>query len=85
MLLFSFTGKSSSSSCHISLFFLHVSVLYLLLIFDPEHLLHVFIHHVGDADSRDDFEEVRSDSPVESGDSLMTHDVSELSQHGELG
>lgn len=38
---------------------------------------HVFIDYVGDADGRDDFQEVGGDAAVEAGHALLGHNVLE--------
>ena len=43
----------------------------------------MFVHHVGDADGRDDLEEVGRESSVQPRQALVEHDVFELAQHGQ--
>lgn len=52
---------------------------------DPQGLLHVLVDHIGDAHSRDNFHEVGGNAPVEAPHALLGQDVTEQTQHGELG
>lgn len=48
-------------------------------------LLHVLVHHVGDADCRNYFEEVGGDAAVQTRYPFMRYDVFELAHHSQLG
>lgn len=52
---------------------------------DPQSLLHVLVDHIGDAHSWDNLHEVGGDAPVEAWYALLGQDVTEQTQHGELG
>lgn len=52
---------------------------------DPQSLLHVLVDHIGDAHSWDNLHEVGGDAPVEAWHALLGQDVTEQTQHGELG
>lgn len=45
----------------------------------------MLVHHVGDADSWNDFEEVGGDAAIQAGYTFMRDDVFELAYHGQLG
>lgn len=45
----------------------------------------MLIHHIGDADSWNDFEEVGGDATVEAWHTFMRYDVFELARHGQFG
>lgn len=62
-----------------------VHPLWLSLVTHTEDFFHVLVHHVGDADSWNDFEEVGGDAAVQAGHTFMRYDVFELAQHGQLG
>lgn len=62
-----------------------VRPLWLSLVTHPEDFLHVLVHHVGDADSWNDFEEVGGDAAIQAGHTFLRYDVFELAQHGQLG
>lgn len=62
-----------------------ISLLCLSLVTHPEDFLHVLVHHVGDADSWNDFEEVGGDATVQARYTFMRYDVFELAHHGQLG
>lgn len=42
----------------------------------------VFVDHIGQTDGWDDFQQVRGDSSIKSGHTLLGHDVVEQDQHG---
>lgn len=62
-----------------------VSTLCLSLVTHSEDFLHVFVHHVGDADSWNDFKEVGSDAAIQARYTFTRYDVFELAHHGQLG
>ena len=45
----------------------------------------MLVHHIGDADSWNDFEEVGGDAAIQAGYTFMRYDVLELAHHGQLG
>lgn len=49
-----------------------------------QYFPHVFVHHVGDADSWNDLEEVGCDAAVQTHHTLLSHDATEQREHGEL-
>ena len=49
----------------------------------PKNLFHVFVHHIGDADRRDDLEEVWRQASVQPRYTFVEHDVFKLPQHGQ--
>lgn len=66
-------------------FLLLVPLLCLSLIPHPEDFLHVLVHHVGDADSRNDLEEVGGDAAIQARYTFMGYDIFELANHCQLG
>lgn len=52
---------------------------------DPQGLLHVLVDHVGDAHGWDNLHEVGGNAPVEAPHALLGQDVTEQTQHGQLG
>lgn len=57
----------------------------LCLITYPQDFLHVLVHHVGDANCWNDFEEVGSDAAIQARYTFVRYDVFELAHHGQLG
>lgn len=55
------------------------------LVNHSKDLLHVLVDHIGDADSRNNFEEVGRDASVQTWHTFMRYDVFELTHHGQLG
>lgn len=55
------------------------------LVNHSKDLLHVLIHHIGDADSRNYFEKVGRDASVQAWHTFMRYDVFELTHHGQFG
>lgn len=45
----------------------------------------MLIHHVGDADSWDDFKKVGGNASVQAGHTFLRYDVFELAHHAQLG
>lgn len=45
----------------------------------------MLIHHVGDADSWNDFKKVGGNSTVQAGHTFLRYDVFELAHHAQLG
>lgn len=45
----------------------------------------MLIHHVGDADSWDDFKKVGGNATVQAGHTFLRYDVFELAHHAQLG
>lgn len=52
---------------------------------NPEDFLHMLVHHVGDADSWDDFKKVGGNASVQAGHTFLRYDVFELAHHAQLG
>lgn len=63
------------------LFLLFVPFLCISLLTHAKDFLHVLIHHIGDADSRNDFEEVRGDATIKARYTFMGYNVFELAHH----
>lgn len=57
----------------------------LSLITHPQDFLHVLVHHVGDANCWNDFEEVGGDAAIQARYTFVRYDVFELAHHGQLG
>lgn len=45
----------------------------------------MLVHHVGDADSWDDFKKVGGNASVQAGHTFLRYDVFELAHHAQLG
>lgn len=45
----------------------------------------MLVHHIGDADSWDNFEEVWGDATIKARHAFMRYDVFELAHHGQFG
>ena len=65
--------------------FIKSSLFCLILVTHSKDFLHVLIHHIGDADSRDDFEKVGGDTTIQALYAINGNDVFELAHHGQLG
>lgn len=54
------------------------------LLLDPQARAHVFVHHVADADGRDDLHEIGEDATVKSEEAVLLQDLLHHAAHRQL-